>query len=251
MPRILLVDADTQLVERLSGLLAAESCAVEVAMDAETGLARAPSGDFDLIILGSFPQQPASNVCRELRKTGVDTSILMLSSRSRAEERVTALRLGADECVPRSCDPNELMARVEALLRRVPKARRGPLKKVRFSDVEVDFSLADVRKGGLNLNLSSKELRLLQYLVSHRERVVSRSELLSKVWEYGAQISSRTVDVHVGWLRQKLENDPQHPKHIKTIRGRGYRFDGDDPPSGALTQATSVYLSGYSGAGKS
>jgi two-component system, OmpR family, alkaline phosphatase synthesis response regulator PhoP len=222
MSRILLVDAGRELVDSLSHLLAAESFEVEFALDGETGFARASSGEFDLVILGTTF---GTRVCRELRKTGVDTSILMLSSRTRAEERVTALRLGADDCVPRSCDPNELLARVEALLRRVPKASRGPVRTLRFGDVEIDFGLVDVRKGGRRLSLSSKELRLLQYLVSHRERVVSRKELLSNVWEYDASVSSRTIDVHVGWLRQKLEDDPQRPKHIMTIRGRGYRFD--------------------------
>jgi DNA-binding response OmpR family regulator len=224
MPRILLVDAGRELVERLSGLMAAESFDVELAPDDKTGLARAASGEFDLVILGT---PFATSICRELRRTGVDSSILMLTARTRSEERVAALRLGADDCVPRSCDPNELMARVEALLRRVPKVSRGPVRTLRFSDVEIDFRLGDVRKGGRRVSLSSKELLLVQYLVSHCERVVPRQELLSNVWEYDAPISSRTIDVHVGWLRQKLEDDPQHPKHIMTIRGLGYRFDLD------------------------
>jgi DNA-binding response OmpR family regulator len=146
----------------------------------------------------------------------------MLSSRT-----VTALRLGADDCVPRSCDPNELMARVEAILRRVPKASRGPARTIRFGDVFIDFALPEVRKNDRLVNLSDKELRLLQYLVQHRNKVVSRKELLSEVWGYDASVSSRTIDVHVGWLRQKLEDNPQRPKHIKTIRGSGYRFDSE------------------------
>jgi two-component system alkaline phosphatase synthesis response regulator PhoP len=217
MSRILLVDSGRELIDSLSALLTADGFEVELATDGETGFARASSGEFDLVILGTYP---GTNICRELRKIGVDTSILTFSSKT-----VAALRLGADDCVPRSCDPNELMARVEALLRRVPKASRGPVRTLRFGDVEVDFALAEVRKAGRRVSLSSKELRLLQYLVSHRERVVSRKELLSNVWEYDAALSSRTVDVHVGWLRQKLEDDPQHPRHIMTIRGLGYRFD--------------------------
>jgi two-component system alkaline phosphatase synthesis response regulator PhoP len=217
MFRILLVDAGQELVESLSALLTAESFKVEIATDGASGLARAASGNFDLVILGT---NLGTNICRELRSMGVDTSILMLSSRT-----VPALRLGADDCVPRSCDPSELMARVEALLRRVPKASRGPVRTLRFDDVEIDFALADVRKAGRRVSLSNKELRLLQYLASHVERAVSRKELLRNVWEYDAGVSSRTIDVHVGWLRQKLEDDPQHPKHIMTIRGLGYRFD--------------------------
>ena len=228
--RILLVDADKTLIESVSGLLAAERFEVEVAADGDTGFARASSGDFDLVILGTTPAQRSGfSVCAELRKTGVDASILLLSSKTLAEKRVTGLRLGADDCVPRSCDPSELIARVEALLRRIPKASRGPLRSLRFGDVLIDFELADARKGDCPLSLSSRELRLLQYLAAHRDKVVSRQELLLNVWEYDAPVSSRTIDVHVGWLRQKLEDDPQRPKHIKTIRGRGYRFDWDDP----------------------
>lgn len=235
--RILVVENDKELLQFLSALLMAEGVEAELAGDGETGIARACSGEFDLIILGTaLPHRSGFSVCRELRQTGVDTSILMLSARTRVEERVMALRLGADDCVPRSCDPNELMARVEALLRRVPRAIRGPLRIARFGDVEIDFTVAEVRKSGRTVRLSDKELRLLKYLVEHREKVVSRKELLSNVWEYDSAVSSRTIDVHVGWLRQKLEDNPQRPRYIKTIRCRGYRFDRDEP---ALTSVVS------------
>jgi two-component system alkaline phosphatase synthesis response regulator PhoP len=190
-------------------LLATESFDVEIA---DVGMA---SGDFDLIILDAEP-----TVCGELRGKGVDTSILMFT-----DERVAGLRLGADDCVSRSCDSNELLARIEALLRRVPRARRTAAKTLRFDDVEIDFGIAEARKGGRTLSMSSKEFRLLRYLVDHRERVVSRKEILKYVWEYEAGVSSRTVDVHIGWLRQKLEDNPRQPRYIKTIRGLGYRFD--------------------------
>ena len=199
--------ADRELAGSLSGLLRSEGYEIEVAPS---------SGDFDLIVLDDLP------ICDELRRKGVDTSILMLT-----EERVRGLRLGADDCVSRSCDPNELMARVEALLRRAPRLRWNPVTTLRFGDVEIDFGIAEARKRGRPVSLTSKELRLLQYLVEHRERVVSRNEILKHVWEYDAAVSSRTIDVHVGWLRQKLEDNPQQPRHIKTIRGRGYRFDSD------------------------
>lgn len=226
--RILLIESDRELVENLSALLAADSFDVESAPDGEKGFDKASTDRFDLIILGmALPKRSGLSVCGELRKAGVDTSILMLSSRTRPEERVTALRLGADDCVPRSCDPNELLARVEALLRRAPRACTGALRRLRFDDVEIDFTSAGARKGGREVILSGKELQLLQYLVGHRDRVVSRKELLNKVWQYDAAVSSRTIDVHVGWLRQKLEDDPRRPKHIKTIRGSGYRFDWD------------------------
>jgi DNA-binding response OmpR family regulator len=208
---ILLIEADRALRERIEKLLTAENFHVQTASGIQS------AADFDLIILGE-----AAEMCRELRAKGVDASILMLTA-----ERVKGLRLGADDCVSRSCDLNELLARVEALLRRVPKARRSRSAHLRFGDVEINFAIAEARKGGRLLAMSMKELRLMQYLADHRERVVTRKEILSNVWEYDATVSSRTVDVHIGWLRQKLEDDPQRPKYITTIRGRGYRFDCD------------------------
>ncbi len=180
-------------------------------------MSKAYTGDFDLIILNGIPAASG-----ELRRKGVDTSVLMLT-----DDRVAGLRLGADDCVSASCDSNELLARVEALLRRVPRARRSTVITLRFGNVEIDFRTCQARKNGYPLSMTSKECRLLQYLVDHRERVVSRQEILKNVWEYDAAVSSRTVDVHIGWLRQKLEDNPQQPKYIKTIRGRGYRFDLD------------------------
>jgi DNA-binding response OmpR family regulator len=216
--RILLVESDGELREKLRGLLTSEGFEVAIAEDRDAGFLAAASGELDLIVLDSSPA-----VCDELRRKGVDASILMLT-----EERVTGLRLGADDCVPRACDSSELLARVEALLRRVPRARRMAASTLRLGNLEIDFRTAQIRKAGQVLTVAQKELRLLQYLVEHRERIVSRKEILRQVWEYDSAVSSRTVDVHIGWLRQKLEDDPQHPKYIKTIRCRGYRFDLGD-----------------------
>jgi len=210
--RILLVMTATDLAGSLSRLLEGEGLEVVSAPAVQ-----ACKDDFDLIVLYTL------EVCDQLRRKGVDTSILML-----AEDCVRGLKLGADDCVSRSCDSNELLARVEALLRRVKRMRRSPVTTLRFGDVEIDFGASEARKSGIAVSLTAKEFRLLRYLVDHRDRVVSRKEILSEVWEYEAAVSSRTIDVHVGWLRQKLEDHPQQPKYIKTIRGRGYRFDSDD-----------------------
>jgi two-component system alkaline phosphatase synthesis response regulator PhoP len=216
--RILLIGAEAG---KLSGLLVTENFEIEIA-DVEAGLAKASSETFNLIIMGAAPA-----LCGEYRAVGVDTALLMLT-----EERVTGLRLGADDCVSGSCDSNELLARVEALLRRAPRTRRSRVAALNIGDVEIDFGSSEAWKSGRPLNLSSKEFRLLQYLVDHREKVVTREEILRNVWEYDSAVPSRTVDVHIGWLRQKLENNPQEPRYIKTIRCRGYRFDCDDdaPP---------------------
>src|SRR5262249_30640337 len=111
-------------------------------------------------------------------------------------------------------------------LRRVRKKARIPVRTFRFADVEIDFERSDVRKSGESVSLAAKEIQLLRYLIDHRERVVTREEVLSAVWEYSSDVNSRTIDVHIAWLRQKLERDPQNPQHIQTIRGRGYRFAG-------------------------
>jgi two-component system alkaline phosphatase synthesis response regulator PhoP len=205
--------------------LTAEGYDVETAGDGETGLAKATAGKFHLAILDvMLPRKSGFDVCRELRQRGVDIAILMLTAKSQVVDRVVGLKLGADDYLTKPFDPSELLARVEALLRRVRQEKRIPVQTFKFGDVEVDFERAEVRKGGREVSMASKELQLLRYLVDHRGRVVPREELLQNVWEYSGDVSSRTIDVHVAWLRQKLEDTPQSPKHIHTIRGMGYRF---------------------------
>jgi two-component system alkaline phosphatase synthesis response regulator PhoP len=150
----------------------------------------------------------------------------MLTARTQVVDRVVGLKLGADDYVAKPFDPAELLARIEALLRRVKKERRAPVTTFEFGDVVADFESGIVRKRGAALSLAAKEMQLLRYLVEQRDRVVPREELLQNVWEYQSDVSSRTIDVHVAWLRQKLEDNPQTPRHIHTVRGKGYRFSG-------------------------
>jgi two-component system alkaline phosphatase synthesis response regulator PhoP len=171
-----------------------------------------------------LPKKMGFDVCRELRQQGLDVAILMLTARTQVADRVAGLRLGADDYLTKPFDPAELLARVDALLRRIHKNNRVPVKTFQFGEVEVDFERAEARKAGVPLSMAAKELQLLRYLVDHRERVLTREEILKNVWEYSSDVTSRTVDVHVAWLRQKLEDQPQNPKHIQTIRGKGYRF---------------------------
>jgi two-component system alkaline phosphatase synthesis response regulator PhoP len=223
--RILLVEDEPGLVLTVSDLLTSEGYDVETAADGESGLSKASAGKFHLAILDvMLPRKSGFDVCRELRQRGVDIAILMLTAKSQVVDRVVGLKLGADDYLTKPFDPSELLARVEALLRRVRQEKRIPVQTFRFGDVEVDFERAEVRKGGRDVSMASKELQLLRYLVDHRGRVVPREELLQNVWEYSGDVSSRTIDVHVAWLRQKLEDTPQNPKHIHTIRGMGYRF---------------------------
>ena len=223
--RILLVEDEPGLVMTLSDLLAAEGHEVESATDGISGLARATAEPFDLVILDiMLPGKSGFEVCRELRQRGRDCAILMLTARSQLTDRVVGLKLGADDYLTKPFEPPELVARVEALLRRVRREKLTPVVNFRFGNVEVDFEKGDVRKLGAPVNLAGKELNLLRYLVDHRGKVVSREELLEAVWEYQPGVSSRTIDVHVAWLRQKLEDSPQNPRHIHTVRGVGYRF---------------------------
>jgi two-component system alkaline phosphatase synthesis response regulator PhoP len=171
-----------------------------------------------------LPKKNGFDVCRDLRQQGIDTAVLMLTAKTQVVDRVVGLKLGADDYLTKPFDPSELLARVEALLRRVQKENRIPVQTFQFGDVSVDFDRGEVRIANKPVSLATKEMQLLRYLVDNRERVVPREEILQNVWEYNSEVSSRTIDVHVVWLRQKLEKNPQNPAHIRTIRGKGYRF---------------------------
>jgi two-component system, OmpR family, alkaline phosphatase synthesis response regulator PhoP len=223
--RILLVEDEPGLVLTLSDLFSSAGYEVETAGDGPTGLEMGAGSGFDVIILDvMLPGKSGFDVCKELRRRGIDTAILMLTARTQVIDRVVGLKIGADDYVTKPFDPSELLARVEALLRRVHKETAPPVARFQFGNVEVDFDTGAVLRDGSRIALAGKELQLLRYLVDHRRNVVSRDELLQHVWEYQPSVSSRTVDVHVAWLRQKLEPNPQVPRHFHTVRGVGYRF---------------------------
>jgi len=228
MNPILLIEDEPGLVMTITDLLTTEGHRVESVSDGDTGLAKATREKFALIILDvMLPKKTGFEVCRQLRQAGIDTAILMLTAKTQVVDRVVGLKLGADDYLTKPFDPAELLARVEALLRRVNKENRVNVRSFHFGDVEIDFERVEVRKAGQPLALAAKELQLLRYLVNHRDRVVPREEILQQVWEYDSEVSSRTIDVHIAWLRQKLDN-PQNPKFIQTVRGKGYRFTQPD-----------------------
>jgi two-component system, OmpR family, alkaline phosphatase synthesis response regulator PhoP len=223
--RILLVEDEPNLSLVLTDLLTAEGYEVESAADGNTGLAKALSEKFDLILLDvMLPGKNGFDVCRELRQQGKDVAVLMLTARTQLTDRVVGLKLGADDYLVKPFEPPELLARIEALLRRVVKDKLAPVARFEFGNIQVNFENGDVLKDGVAVNLATKELELLRCLVNHRGNVVTRDELLEGVWGYQPGVTSRTIDVHIAWLRQKLEDIPQYPKHIHTIRGMGYRF---------------------------
>jgi len=228
MNPILLIEDEPGLVMTITDLLTTEGHRVESVSDGDAGLAKATREKFALIILDvMLPKKTGFEVCRQLRQAGIDTAILMLTAKTQVVDRVVGLKLGADDYLTKPFDPAELLARVEALLRRVNKENRVNVRSFHFGDVEIDFERVEVRKAGQPIALAAKELQLLRYLVNHRDRVVPREEILQQVWEYDSEVSSRTIDVHIAWLRQKLDN-PQNPKFIQTVRGKGYRFTQPD-----------------------
>lgn len=225
--RVLLIEDEPTLVITLRDRLTSEGYAVESAGDGKTGLERASSGSFDLVILDvMLPGLNGFDVCRELRQRGADVPVLMLTARGEAVEKVLGLKLGADDYLSKPFDMMELLARAESLLRRARIPIASSVGTYAFGDAQVNFHRGEVLKEGRPVDLSALEFKLLSYLVEHRGQVVTRDRLLQDVWGYEAVPYSRTVDVHVASLRQKLEPDPPHPRFILTLHGRGYKFVG-------------------------
>ena len=212
----------------LTDRLTSENYAVESATDAATALERATSERFDLVLMDvMLPGGNGFDICRTIRQRGVQTPILMLTARGQIVDRVVGLKLGADDYLVKPFEMAELLARIEALLRRsVASSGVSGAETCRFGDVAIDFRRAEVTKDGRALALSAREFKLLRYFVEHRGAALSRDELLNEVWGYNAMPSTRTVDVHIAWLRQKIEDNPRHPRYILTVHGLGYKFVG-------------------------
>lgn len=236
--RILLVEDEPGLLMTLTDRLVSEGFAVETATDGEAGLQRALAETFDLIILDvGLPRKNGFDVCRDLRQRSCSVPIIMLTARGQVVDKVVGLKIGADDYVTKPFEMMELLARIEALLRRVPPtpgatasakgSAAGEAGDVySFGAIHADFRRAEVTREGASLELSAREFKLLRYLIEHRGATISRDELLNEVWGYNAMPSTRTVDVHIAWLRQKLEPNPHYPQFILTIHGLGYKFVG-------------------------
>jgi two-component system, OmpR family, alkaline phosphatase synthesis response regulator PhoP len=227
LPKVLLVEDEPGLRLTLSDRLVSEGYAVDAAADGEAGLARAASGGYDLIVLDvMLPRMNGFDVCREVRQRGVTTPILMLTARGQVVDKVVGLKLGADDYLTKPFEAIELMARLEALLRRAPSAAQAGGDTYRFGDVIVDFRRMDVTREGRPVELSAREFKLLRHFIAHRGATLSRDALLTDVWGYDEMPMTRTVDVHVAGLRQKIEVNPKSPEFILTIHGLGYKFVG-------------------------
>lgn len=223
MPRILIVEDDADIAMGLEDDLRAEGHETEVIRDGEIAAARAAEPGWDLVVLDvMLPGRDGFEICRSLRRAGIGTPILLLTAKSQEAEKVLGLDLGADDYVTKPFSPRELRARIRALLRRT--AATGDTYT--FGDVEVNFTRAEVRRAGRDVEVTPLELRLLGVFIRRRGRVLSRQQLLDAAWDDGVHVTDRAVDAHMVNLRRKIEADPAAPRFVVSVRGLGYRFDG-------------------------
>ncbi len=223
--RVLIVEDEQGLVMTLRDRLVSEGYEVESAADGAAGFALALDKAFDLIVLDlMLPGKDGLTVCRDLRSRGMAVPMLMLTARGELTDRVTGLKMGADDYLVKPFEMPELLARVEALLRRPAGMRDAAEDSVVFGPFRLDYRRSGLYRGDEEVQLTAQEYRLLAHLVARRGEILSRDQLLDAVWGYESIPTTRTVDVHVAWLRQKIEENPSHPRRIVTIRRRGYRF---------------------------
>jgi two-component system alkaline phosphatase synthesis response regulator PhoP len=224
--RILLIEDDSALQLALRDRLAGEGYEVECVGDGNEGEERASTAQHDLILLDvMLPGKNGFDIARELRIKGVNTPILMLTARGEVTDKVVGLQLGADDYLTKPFEFIELLARIRALLRRAERAvGKRQAEAFEFGSISVNFPNAEVLRDGEPIHLSAREFQLLCHFAEHPGVVLSRDELLDAVWGYNAMPTTRTVDVHVARLRQKLEANPSHPQYIRTVIGLGYKF---------------------------
>jgi two-component system alkaline phosphatase synthesis response regulator PhoP len=222
--RILIIDDEPDLVRGLEDNLRFEGYQTVSAREGRRGLELALTEAPDLILLDiMMPGLSGWEVCRQIRAKGVDVPIIMLTARGEEPDRVKGLDLGADDYLSKPFGLRELLARIRAVLRRPGPRQRW--EELAFGDVRIQRRGRLVYRAGREVRLTRKEFDLLCYLVEHRGEVVTRDRLLDEVWGYEQFPTTRTVDTHVLRLRQKFEPDPEHPRHILTVHGQGYRFE--------------------------
>jgi DNA-binding response OmpR family regulator len=224
--RVLIVEDNHDLAFGLRNNLEIEGYAVDVAADGPSGLSSARSAHPDLVVLDlMLPGMDGYRVLRQLRDEGLTMPVLVLTARGEEADKVLGFRLGADDYVTKPFGVLELLARIEALLRRSRASWAAPHHAVhRFGNVEVEMATRTVRRSGREVPLTPMEFDLLVALLRRQGALASRLELLSEVWGHSSAVLTRTVDTHIGELRRKLENDPSTPRHILTVRKAGYRL---------------------------
>ena len=224
MTKVLIIEDEPNMVIGLRDTCEYEGYEVSVARNGKEGLEKASTEKPDIILLDvMLPLMSGLDVCRTLRRIGIETPIIMLTARSQETDKVVGLEVGADDYVTKPFSVKELVARIRAHLRRAAK-QVVEIESFTFSDVELDFKKYKARKRGQVLELSAREFEILRYLIRHRGEIVTRDQLLDEVWGYESSPVTRTVDNHIARLRQKIEPDPSQPQHIVTVHRIGYRF---------------------------
>jgi DNA-binding response OmpR family regulator len=229
MTRILIVEDEPSIALALDDDLRREGYATELIAEGEAAVRTATSQAFDLILLDvMLPGKDGFDVCRDVRRAGVETPIILLTAKTQEAEKVMGLEAGADDYVTKPYSARELRARVKAHLRRTAVHTRDVY---RFGDAELDFTRCELRRGGKVVDLSALEFKLLTAFVKRSGRLLTREQLLNEVWGHGTHVTDRVVDNQVTNLRKKIEPEPERPRFLIALRGLGYRFDG-----GGLTE---------------
>jgi DNA-binding response OmpR family regulator len=224
MYKILIIEDDRAILKALESNLRSEGYEVETATDGQTGLDRARDPSQDLILLDlMLPRMPGEEICRTLRREGLTTPVLFLTAKNEEEHRVAGFELGADDYVSKPFSIRELLGRIQAILKRAA-GQKHLLAHFHFGKVSLDFVKMEARRGDQPITLTTREFAILRLMVSNKGVVIPRDRLLDEVWGYEAYPTTRTVDNQIVKLRQKLEDDPENPRHILTVRGTGYKF---------------------------
>jgi DNA-binding response OmpR family regulator len=225
MARILIVEDEPQMRVGLKDNLEFEGHQVDFAEDGNEGLRKILENIYDLILLDvMLPQMSGFDVCKKARQAGINTPIIMLTAKGEEIDKVLGLELGADDYVTKPFSLRELLARIKAVLRRHEKSPGENIQKVTIGKLTVDFSTYSASIENQNVPLTHLEFQILQYFLRHQNQTVSRDQLLSDVWGYNTQVTSRTVDNFILKLRQKIETNPAHPSHLLTVHGIGYKM---------------------------
>ena len=223
MGTILAIEDDPRILKALQRLFSSEGYEIRSANNGKQGLEQFAAPGLDAVVLDlMLPGMSGRDICRAMKQANPDIPVVILSAISDVADKVLLLELGADDYVTKPFSPRELLARVQAAIRRTKRSSLRP--SVSFGEVEVDFARMRATRGGKPVTLTAHEFKLLRFFLDNPERVLSRDELLNEVWGYNAYPSTRTVDNQILKLRQKLEGDPANPVHFCTVHGAGYRF---------------------------
>ena len=227
MKKILIIEDEHDLVKGLKINISDEGFEVDWADNGTEGLRKAIEESPDLIILDiMLPGMNGLDVCRELRRKNIATPVIMLTAKGEEIDKVVGLEIGADDYMTKPFSIRELIARIKARLRSAEREIKTELKSYSFGDIEIDFTSFKARRKGQEMEFTSLEMGILRYFITHRGEVISRNDLLDKIWGYESYPTTRTIDNHILKLRKKIEDDPSHPSYILSVYGGGYRFTG-------------------------